>query len=573
MAKKVLCIEVGQRYTRICEMMGYKTTPVIYNCITFQTPQSTFEDGYIRDKGVLGAAIRKQLVEHKIRTTDTIFTVNSTKIANREVSIPYVKESKIKSIVELQASDHFPIDISDYNVSYYILSKGEKVKNQERKIKLLLLAAPNNLIQSYYNLAAAAGLQVEAIDYIGNSFYQVVKRQLNQGVNISIHINDNTSLVNIIENDSLLLQRIIPYGANDIIERVLHNEAFHVKTEDEAIRLLQKEKLINVQFEAQKEEDITYMSISEGLDQVKRELKAKDDVTESLRFLVNNIIRVLDYFTAKNADKKMGYVYVSGLGAKFQGILQLFKNELGFETKKIDSVYIATFSKKIDISNVEQAEYIACIGAGIAPVNFGVKQRGVLQNVKKTDIKTWKNACAFVTVLSVVFLGTMLFVKIQAITRQNSLKSSIDALEGVEAIYNDYDEAKSKFNNLNKMNEKTLSKLDKLDIILADLEKKLPKKVSITNLTVNQENVLIDVEGSGPLAISKLLINFGDIPYLTDFVVDSYSNSSSEGNIGVQTITFKVSARFSGTEVGAKLDSSQAEDNGVANEANESDNN
>lgn len=560
MAKKVLCIEVGLRYTRICEMMGYKATPVVYNCITFPTPQGTFEDGYIRDKGTLGSAIKQQLVENKIKTTEAIFTVNSTKVANREVSIPYVKENKIKSIVELQAKDHFPIDISEYNISYYILSKGEKVKDKERKIKLLLLAAPNNLIQSYHNLASAAGLQIEAIDYIGNSFYQVAKRQLNQGVNISVHINDNTSLVNIIENENLLLQRIIPYGASDIIDKVRMNEVFQADSDEAAIRLLQKDKLINFQFEPQKEEDITYMSASEGYDQVKRELRAKEDVTDSLRFLINNIIRVLDYFTAKNADKKIGYVYVSGIGSKFQGIIQLLKNELGFETKRIDNVYVASFSNKIAINKAEQADYIACIGAGIAPVNFGVKQRGVLTG-KKTDIKSWKNACAFVTVLSVVFVGTMFFVKMQAVSKQNSLKGDIKNLQGVEAIYNDFNETKSKYDNLNRMDEMTHSKVDSLDTILKDLEKRLPKKLSVTSLDINQDSITVDVEGSGPLAISKLLINLRDIPYLTNLTVDSYTSSSSEGSSGIPTVTFKVTADFSGTDVDADLNASTEDAN------------
>lgn len=558
-AKKILSIEVGLRYTRICEMTGYKTTPVVYNCVTFPTPQGTFEDGYIRDKGTLGSAIRQKLSEHKIKTSDAVFTVNSTKIANREVYIPFVKENKIKSIVELQANDYFPIDISDYNISYYILGMGEKVKGQERKIKLLLLAAPNNLVQSYYNLASAAGLNVEAIDYIGNSYYQIVKRQLNQGVNISIHINENTSLINIIENETLLLQRIIPYGANDIVEKVRNNQAFQADTDEAAIRLLEKEKLINFQFELEKEgEEISYMSVSEGLDQARREIRAREEVTASLKFLVNNIIRVLDYFSAKNADKKIGYVYLSGLGSKFQGINHLLKNELGYDTKRIDTIYVANFSKKITIDKKEQADYIACIGAGIAPVNFGVKQKGKFA-AKKTDIKQTKNMFAAVAVLSLAFMGTMLFVKIQATTRQNDLKSKIDSLGSVEVIYDTYNETQSKYNNLNGMHEKTLSKVDHLDKILADIEKKLPKKLNVASLEMDQESITFDIEGSGVLALSKLLINLRDIPYLTNLSIDSYESTSSEGDSGIPTITFKIKADFNGTDIDADLNNDKNE--------------
>lgn len=550
MAKKVLCIEVGLRFTRICELMGYKTTPVVYNCITFATPQGTFEDGYIRDKGTLGSIIRQQLVEHKIRTTETIFTVNSTKIANREVYIPYVKENKIKSIVELQASDYFPIDISEYNVSYYLLNKGDKGKGNDRKIKLLLLAAPNNLIQSYYNLATAAGLQIEAIDYIGNSYYQMAKRQLNQGVNISIHINENTSLINIIENENLLLQRIIPYGANDIIEKVLRHNVFNASTDEEAIALLSREKLINYQFEPQKEDDITYMVASESYDQALKETRAKEDVTESLKFLINNIIRVLDYFTAKNADKKIGYVYISGLGSKFQGLQQLFKNELGFDARRIDNLYVANFSNKINIEKSEQADYIACIGAGISPVDFGVKQKGAL-GIQKTDIKSWKNGFAFVSVVCIVFIGTMVFVRIQAATKQNKLEHEIDNLKSVETIYDEHQAVQSKYQNLNKMFEMTETKPDKLDIILKDLEEKLPSTLTVSNVTMDSEMLTFDIEAASTLTIAQMLINLEDIPYLSDYTINSCESSASESSSGVPTVTFKISANFTENEIGA----------------------
>lgn len=567
MAKRILCIEVGLRYTRISEMMGYKAVPAVYNCITFPTPQGTFEDGYIRDKGTLGSVIRQQLVENRIKTTEVVFTVNSTKIANREVLIPYVAENRIKSIVELQASDYFPVDISDYNISYYILGKGDK-KDKERKIKLLLLAAPNNLIQSYYNLASAAGLQIEAIDYIGNSFYQIAKRQLNQGVNISVHINENTSLVNIIENENLLLQRIIPYGANELIEKVVNSSVFQADSDEAAISLLQKEKLINFQFEPQKDDGITYRSASEEYDRVKKELKAKEEVTESLHFLINNIIRVLDYFTAKNPEKKIGFAYVSGLGSKFQGLAQLFKNELGFDTKKIENIYVANFSNKINISQAQQADYIACIGAGIAPVNFGVKQRSAL-GIKKTDVKSWKSACVFMCVICFVFIGTMAFLKVQAETQKNRMKKDIKDLEQVKIIYDTYKETEGKYKNVNKMHEMTLSKVDKLDIILRDFEQRLPKKMSVTSLTIDQDTLELDGETTTPLVIAKLLINLEDIPYLTDFNVDSFKSTSSEGSSGISTVSFKITGRFNGTEVGAELDKGDKE-NSSDSDASES---
>ena len=386
----------------------------------------------------------------------------------------------------------------------------------------------------------------------------MAKRQLNQGVNISIHINENTSLINIIENENLLLQRIIPYGANDIIEKVLRHNVFNASTDEEAIALLSREKLINYQFEPQKEDDITYMVASESYDQALKETRAKEDVTESLKFLINNIIRVLDYFTAKNADKKIGYVYISGLGSKFQGIQQLFKNELGFDARRIDNLYVANFSNKINIEKSEQADYIACIGAGVSPVGFGVKQKGAL-GIQKTDIKSWKNGFAFVSVVCIVFIGTMAFVRMQAATKQNKLEREIDDLKSVETIYDEHQAVQSKYQNLNKMFEMTETKPDKLDIILKDLEEKLPSPLTVSNITMDSEMLTFDIEAASTLTIAQMLINLEDIPYLSNYTINSCESSASESSSGVPTVTFKISANFTENEIGATDETTDAE--------------
>lgn len=585
MAKRVLSIEVGLRFTRICELTGHKVAPVVHQCITFATPQGVFEDGYIRDKATLGNLIHQQLMEKKIRTTDAIFTINSTKIANREVTIPYVKESKIKSIIELQASDYFPIDISEYNISYYLLNgnfdkkkiiaqtlnhvnlhKGESKEKKEkqeskdiqRKMKLLLLAAPNNLIQSYYNLATAAGLRIESIDYIGNSFYQLAKKQIHEGVNISIHMNENTSLINIIENENLLLQRIIPYGSQDVIEKVKSYQVFQADTDEEAISLLSREKLIHHQFEVQKSDTISYISTSESYDQAMREMKAKEDVTESLKFLVNNVIRVVDYFTSKNTEKKIGYVYVSGLGAKFQGLLQLLKNELGYEVRRIEDLYAASFSKNVSIEKEEQADYIACIGAWVAPVGFGVKKKGN-EVSKKTDLKAWKKGFVFASVVSVAFIGTMFVVRTIEVSKQKELNREINRLKPIELVYEAYEESVAKFNNLNTMHGMTESKVDKLTIILADLEERLPSSMTVKDMIVDSTGFTATIETDTQISIAKVLMNLGDIPYFSNLNINSYESTSSEGSAGIPTYSFRLQAMFSNQEIGAEVVSSENE--------------
>lgn len=182
-----------------------KKNPHVLNCITFDTPENIVEDGFILDKDLMAQTLKSQLASAKMTAKDAIFTIASTKLANREVVIPLVPDNKIQSIIDASATEYFPLDVSEYTISYTIL---EKINTkEEKKLKLLLLAAPNNLIKNIYSFAEIAGLQVHALDYIGNSTFQILKGKLGQGVNVSVQINDQTTVVNVIENDKLALQR------------------------------------------------------------------------------------------------------------------------------------------------------------------------------------------------------------------------------------------------------------------------------------------------------------------------------------------------------------------------------
>ena len=65
-----------------------------------------------------------------------------------------------------------------YIVQYYPI---EKIKEDNTpKLKVVVVAAPANMIEQYYELAQAMGLKVAFVDYAGNSTYQLIKQQIHQ---------------------------------------------------------------------------------------------------------------------------------------------------------------------------------------------------------------------------------------------------------------------------------------------------------------------------------------------------------------------------------------------------------
>ena len=121
MAGKVLSIEVGYSFTKVCEL-DYKTKkPKIYNSFVLPTPEGTLADGMITVDDGFVALFKNKLAEKGIKTKAAVFTVSSSKIASREVKIPYCKENRIGDLVRANLADYFPIDVSQYMVAHSVL--------------------------------------------------------------------------------------------------------------------------------------------------------------------------------------------------------------------------------------------------------------------------------------------------------------------------------------------------------------------------------------------------------------------------------------------------------------------
>ena len=196
-----------------------------------------------------------------------------------------------------------------------------------------------------------------------------MKKQVGTGVNVSVQINDQTTLVNVMENEKLSLQRTIPYGAMNIVSAVLDNAVFEKNNSREAMQLLMQENIINSHVDMGGEVGRGVPMASDDYDHVMREIRGREDVTSTIQYIMNNVNRVLDYYMSRNSEKRINAIYLTGIGAKFKGIEVLFTNETGYDVKKIDSLFAVSFAKGLQLEG-NQADYLTAIGASIAPVGF-----------------------------------------------------------------------------------------------------------------------------------------------------------------------------------------------------------
>ena len=211
---KILSIEIGVDVTHVLEMDYRVKNPKVYRSFSFQTPVGVIGEAGVRKSEEFRTALHKLLDANKIKTRKTLFVVNSGKIASREVLIPMIKENRIKDFLNTNSADFFPVDLSRYQLVY----RNEGVVQQDtvKKRKLYVFAVPGDLVQSYEELADFCSLELTALDYVGNSIFQMMHKAVGNNICCSVKLDNNATMITIINQGMVVLQRTVS-GSNGYI--------------------------------------------------------------------------------------------------------------------------------------------------------------------------------------------------------------------------------------------------------------------------------------------------------------------------------------------------------------------
>lgn len=540
MAKKVLSIEIGQQVTKAVVIDFLKKNPHVYNAFSFDTPEGVMEDGYVKDKDRMAQLLREQMKDNGVKEKEVVFSIASSKIASREVTVPYVPEKNLDNLINATAQDYFPVNMDEYTLAYNVL---ETVKEKDKKsLKLLLLAAPDSLIQNYYSLADLMGVRVESIDYYGNGSMQVLQKHIGSGYSVCVQIGSLNTMVSVLKENQQIMQRTIPYGTNTIIETMLAHPALECRDETDAMEMLCRE---NVVYSTLDYEDETVRGTRISEDQWKRSgqsREARKAVTDAVGGILLSVIRVVDYFGSRYPDCQLGYIYITGMGVKIRGLDTLFEREMDLPVRKLEKLTNITFSRGFARSLQDQTEYIAAIGAAIEPVGFSLKELKNKQG-RAASMRTVKIILAGSVVVAVALVAVGWFRLVGANKENENLKMEKQSLQSINQVYTENEQATKKFEDAAALHVATSTKNQNLVALIEQLQKKLPKQMQVSTLQTTEDKVTLTITTKTRISVAKMLVEFEGIDLLTNVNVASIAGAESE-NDKIDEYTLSVTADY-----------------------------
>lgn len=456
---RALVVQITEREIRIAQMtLG---SDVISERVILPTPPNAVEDGQLVGLDALRDAMEPVLRQGLFRRCrKVVFSLCSTQVISESVTVPAVKkQQRLGQMLLANMDEYFPIDPGEYQLSWETV--GVEQREDARLLRVQLWAVPRAMLHRYYALANSMGLSVAAVDFCGHSHATAVDADfaLPKHAKSSADTDDGVCLYINAESELLLLTFV-------------HNGQVKLQ------RLLQR-----------------------GYSQ-------QDDLNEA------GI--VLDYFSAMPGRARLTSAVLSGGQAKEAGLAPAFASLLNVPVEMAETDY--------------GAQWLLCQGAALTALDFGDPELNHITGARAPINRAWQYGLVFLggaaLTASVLLLLTS---KLSWSTELDGLRAQQDRLTalaqqnaGCAENYHNYSSMYDAYSaDWDTVFDSVRTYNDNLELVLGELEAKLPKKSTVTALSTTELCLAAQVAFQSKEDAAYFLVALRDVPFMTLNTVSS----------------------------------------------------
>ena len=456
---RALVVQITEREIRIAQMtLG---SDAISERVILPTPPNAVEDGQLVGLDALRDAMEPVLRQGLFRRCrKVVFSLCSTQVISESVTVPAVKkQQRLGQMLLANMDEYFPIDPGEYQLSWE--SVGVEQREDARLLRVQLWAVPRAMLHRYYALANSMGLSVAAVDFCGHSHATAVDADFAQPKHAksSADTDDGVCLYINAESELLLLTFV-------------HNGQVKLQ------RLLQR-----------------------GYSQ-------QDDLNEA------GI--VLDYFSAMPGRARLTSAVLSGGQGKEAGLAPALASLLNVPVEMAETDY--------------GAQWLLCQGAALTALDFGDPELNHITGARAPINRAWQYGLVLLggaaLTASVLLLLTS---KLSWSTELDGLRAQQDRLTalaqqnaGCAENYHNYSSMYDAYSaDWDTVFDSVRTYNDNLELVLGELEAKLPKKSTVTALSTTELCLAAQVAFQSKEDAAYFLVALRDVPFMTLNTVSS----------------------------------------------------
>lgn len=308
MTAQIFGLDIGTSSIKIAEVKGNKSSRTLVALGSVATTGRGTLSEAESDQHELAQAVRTLVQEAKISTPFVVTSLPESQIFTRVIEMSSLTDSELSSAIKYEAEQYIPLPLTEVKLDYEVLSRPD-AGNPDKKMEVLLVAAPNVLINRYLKIIDMAGLKPHALETeITASSRALITASQFSPTTLILEIGATTTELSVIASKKIVFTRSIATGGLAFTRAVAQDLGFETDQAEEYKK--------------------TY-----GLDASQLEGKISTSIKPIFDVVTAEVRRALAYWAGRRADDNIKRIIVTGGSAKMPGLVPYLTDATGLEAE------------------------------------------------------------------------------------------------------------------------------------------------------------------------------------------------------------------------------------------------
>ncbi len=298
-AKSIVGLDIGSSSIKAVELKKSRNGVEVAHMAMEPLSSDIVVDSMIVDSGSVASAITKIFSESGIKTRAVATSVSGHSVIVKRIPMASMTDQELSSVIQTEAAQHIPFDISDVSIDYQILSD-----NGGATMDVLLVAVKKDKILNYTNVLSLAGKSPAVVDIDAFALQNCYEYNYQPGPGATVallNLGASVMNINIVKGTTPLFTRDVSVGGHQYTDS-LQKELDLSFDEAEALKLGQK-----------------VGTVSEDA-----KMPILQQVTE---IIVLEIQKTFDFFRATATGEHIERIYLAGGTSQVSGLIEALRQE------------------------------------------------------------------------------------------------------------------------------------------------------------------------------------------------------------------------------------------------------
>lgn len=341
-AQPVVGLDIGTSAVRAAVVNRHRSGGTLSAFSQVPLPAGAVVDGEVRDADAVSAAISQLWKRAKLRSKRVVVGVSNQRVVVRQVDLPFLEEKEFRSSLKFQVADQIPMPVEDAELDYEIIEDFQ-TEDGEHVMRVLLVAAATDMVDSFLNAVAQAGLEPVGVDLTPFAIARAVSPTVRgeegaPGAEAVVDVGAGVTNVVVHAGGEPRFVRILLVGGEDVTQS-LSTELGIEPEEAEALKL-----------------DLSGSGSG----------KADDIMRSRVQALVNEIQGSLDYYSSLEHALNVHSVIVTGGGSLTPGFMQQMQSVSRVEIRRGRSISVLGNKSGLSDDQLTHVEPVAAAAVGLA---------------------------------------------------------------------------------------------------------------------------------------------------------------------------------------------------------------